>query len=191
MRVLELGCGQGDLLAALRPSRGVGIDLSERMLDRGRVRHAHLTFFHADVHDFLLREKFDFIILSDLVNDIWDVQRMLELVAQHSLPSTRVVLNSYSRLWEFPRKLAEMLGLAKPQLSQNWLTKEDLKNLLYLAGFETIRGFSEIIWPLRTRGWTSSVIAIWQSWDCLAGWESRIFWWHARSRNSPRIASRW
>ena len=54
--------------------------------------------------------------------------------------STRVVLNSYSRLWEFPRKLAEMLGLAKPQLSQNWLTKEDLKNLLYLAGFETIRG---------------------------------------------------
>ena len=152
MRVLELGCGQGDLLAALQPSRGVGIDLSERMLDRGRVRHAHLTFFHADVHDFLLREKFDFIILSDLVNDIWDVQRMLELVAQHSLPSTRVVLNSYSRLWEFPRKLAEMLGLAKPQLSQNWLTKEDLKNLLYLAGFETIRGFSEIIWPLRTPG---------------------------------------
>ena len=152
MRVLELGCGQGDLLAALQPSRGVGIDLSERMLDRGRGRHAHLTFFHADVHDFLLREKFDFIILSDLVNDIWDVQRMLELVAQHSLPSTRVVLNSYSRLWEFPRKLAEMLGLAKPQLSQNWLTKEDLKNLLYLAGFETIRGFSEIIWPLRTPG---------------------------------------
>jgi len=152
MRVLELGCGQGDLLAALQPSRGVGIDLSERMLDRARARHAHLTFFHGDVHDFLLGEKFDFIILSDLVNDIWDVQRILELVALHSLPTTRVVLNSYSRLWEFPRKLAEMLHLAKPQLSQNWLTKEDLKNLLYLAGFETIRGFSEIIWPLRTPG---------------------------------------
>jgi SAM-dependent methyltransferase len=152
MRVLELGCGQGDLLAALRPSRGVGVDLSERMVDRARARHAGLTFLHADVHDFLFQEKFDFIILSDLVNDIWDVQRMLELVAQHSLPSTRVVLNSYSRLWEFPRKLAEMLHLAKPQLSQNWLTRDDLENLLYLAGFETIRGFSEIIWPLRTPG---------------------------------------
>jgi SAM-dependent methyltransferase len=152
MRVLELGCGQGDLLAALRPSRGVGVDFSERMVDRARARYANLTFFHADVHEFLLHEQFDFIILSDLVNDIWDVQRMLDMVAQHSIPSTRVVLNSYSRLWEFPRKLAEMLHLAKPQLSQNWLTREDLKNLLYLAGFETIRSFSEIIWPLRTPG---------------------------------------
>jgi ubiquinone/menaquinone biosynthesis C-methylase UbiE len=152
MRVLELGCGQGDLLAALRPSRGVGVDFSERMVDRASARHPQLTFLHADVHDFLLHEKFDFIIFSDLVNDIWDVQQMLQLVAQHSLPSTRVVLNSYSRLWEFPRKLAERLHLAKPQLTQNWLTREDLENLLYLSGFETIRGFSEIIWPLRTPG---------------------------------------
>src|SRR5882762_4501681 len=53
MRILELGCGRGDLLAALRPSRGVGIDLSERMLDRARARHGQLTFVHADVHEFL------------------------------------------------------------------------------------------------------------------------------------------
>jgi SAM-dependent methyltransferase len=152
MRILELGCGQADLSAALQLSRGVGMDPSERGLERGRARLAHLIFCHADVHDLLLGDKFDFIIHSDLVIDIWDVQRMLELVAQHSLRLTRVVLNSCSRLREFPRKLAGMLHLAKPQLSENWLTKEDLQNLLYLAGFETIRGFSEIIWPLRTPG---------------------------------------
>jgi len=28
MKVLELGCGLGDLLAAVRPSRGVGVDFS-------------------------------------------------------------------------------------------------------------------------------------------------------------------
>jgi SAM-dependent methyltransferase len=150
MRVLELGCGQGDLLAGLQPSLGVGVDLSERMVSRAQARHPQLTFIHADVHEFIVDDKFDFIILSDLVNDLWDVQRTLELVAHHSGPSTRVVLNSYSRLWEFPRKLAELLRLAKPQLIQNWMTREDLQNLLYLAGFETIRSFSEIVWPLRT-----------------------------------------
>ncbi|HEY3057879.1 MAG TPA: class I SAM-dependent methyltransferase, partial [Chloroflexota bacterium] len=31
-RVLELGCGAGDLLASLRPSLGVGIDFSGEML---------------------------------------------------------------------------------------------------------------------------------------------------------------
>jgi glycosyltransferase involved in cell wall biosynthesis len=43
-----------------------------------------------------------------------------------------------------------MMGAAKLQLDQNWLTREDLENLLYLAGFETIRKFSEIMWPVRT-----------------------------------------
>ena len=31
-RVLELGCGIGDLLSALNPTYGVGVDLSQRMV---------------------------------------------------------------------------------------------------------------------------------------------------------------
>jgi ubiquinone/menaquinone biosynthesis C-methylase UbiE len=147
MRVLELGCGPGDLLSALRPSRGVGIDFSERMVDRARSRHPEIEFLQADVQEFVPHEKFDFIILSDLANDLWDVQQTLELIKLCSTPSTRVILNAYSRLWEIPRKIAERLGLAKRQLTQNWLTKEDIENLLYLAGFETIRTFPAIMWP--------------------------------------------
>ena len=45
--------------------------------------------------------------------------------------------------------MAERLGLAKPQLSQNWLTDEDIANLLTLAGFELIRTSSEIMCPVR------------------------------------------
>ena len=33
LRVLDCGCGAGDLLSALKPSRGVGIDLSRRMIE--------------------------------------------------------------------------------------------------------------------------------------------------------------
>ena len=152
MRVLELGCGQGDLLAALEPSRGVGIDLSEKMLERARERYPDFQFFHGDVQDALPPEKFDFIILSDLLNDVRDVQRVLELLAQCSLPGTRIILNAYSRLWQGPRWMAHMMGAGKLQLDQNWLSRKDLENLLYLAGFETIRGFSEIMWPVKTPG---------------------------------------
>src|SRR4051794_35097748 len=38
-RVLELGSGSGDLLAALQPSRGVGIDLSEKMVAVASAKH--------------------------------------------------------------------------------------------------------------------------------------------------------
>ena len=150
--VLELGCCQGDLLASLRPCRGVGVDLSELMVERARARHPHLEFLYADVQEFVPNEKFDFIILSDLVNDLWDVQDVLGSVGRCCLPSTRLILNAYSRLWEAPRWMAQMLGLVPPQLSQNWLTREDLGNLLYLSGFETVRVFSEIMWPIRTPG---------------------------------------
>jgi ubiquinone/menaquinone biosynthesis C-methylase UbiE len=150
MRVLELGCGQGDLISGLAPSRGVGIDLSEKMLERARTRHPEIEFLQGDVQDALPAEKFDFIILSDLVNDVRDVQRVLELVSQCCLATTRIVMNAYSRLWQGPRWAAEMMGAAKLQLDQNWLTREDLENLLYLSGFETIRKFSEIMWPFRT-----------------------------------------
>ena len=63
--------------------------------------------------------------------------------------STRIVINNYSRLWEIPRRIADRLGLAKPQLPQNWLTVEDIANLLHLADFEVIRTSAEIMLPLR------------------------------------------
>jgi ubiquinone/menaquinone biosynthesis C-methylase UbiE len=47
-RVLEVGCGQGDLLAALRPSHGLGIDFSPYAVEAARTRHPHLRFELAD-----------------------------------------------------------------------------------------------------------------------------------------------
>ncbi len=48
--VLELGCARGDLLAALKPFVGVGVDFSEEMIRAANRRHPRLLFVHADVH---------------------------------------------------------------------------------------------------------------------------------------------
>jgi SAM-dependent methyltransferase len=154
-RVLEIGCGRGDLLAALRPSVGVGVDFSATMIKRAARRHPALRFIHADAHDLELNETFDVIILSDVVNDLWDVQTVLRRLARLATPRTRVVINSYSRLWEIPLALAERLGVARPSLDQNWLTVDDIANLLNLADFEVIRRWEEILYPLSTPGLNS------------------------------------
>ncbi|HEX2986688.1 MAG TPA: glycosyltransferase [Chloroflexota bacterium] len=148
-KVLEIGCARGDLLAALKPSVGVGIDFSREMIERAAKRHPQLRFIQADAHDLTcLDESFDVIILSDLVNDLWDVQTVLEQVSRLATPQTRVILNSYSRLWELPLAMAEKLGLGRPTLYQNWLTVEDMANLLHLADLEVIQDRAEIMWPL-------------------------------------------
>ncbi len=147
-RVLEIGCGHGDLLATVEPSFGVGVDFSSEMIRSAAARHPRLHFIQADAHDLALKGKFDVIILSDLVNDLWDVQEAFLRIASMSNPDTRVIINSYSRLWEIPLAATEKLGLARPTLNQNWLTVEDVANLLCLADFQVIRHWSEVLFPL-------------------------------------------
>ena len=150
LRVLEVGCGAGDLLAALGPATGVGIDFSPEMVRLAVARHPELRLILADSHEFELHETFDVIILSDLLNDQWDVQKVLERVRAHATPQTRVIVNLCSRLWELPLTLSARLGLARPTLYQNWLTAGDIQNLLALAGFEVVRSWQEMLWPVRT-----------------------------------------
>ncbi len=148
-RVLEVCCGMGDLLAALEPQRGVGVDFSPEMIRRGRERHPEIEFVQADAHHLAAIEgPFDVIIFSDAVNDLWDVQTALEQARRLSHPQTRLILNLYSHLWQAVLSLAQALNLAAPMLEQNWLTLEDLSNLLSLAGFEVIRSWQEVLLPL-------------------------------------------
>ena len=148
--VLEVGCGQGDLLAAVQPLLGVGIDFSAEMIQRARKQHPNLHFIQADAQHIPLNAKFDFIILSDLVDDLWDVQSSLQQLAPLLQPNGRLIVNTYSRLWELPLTLARKMKLANSRLTQNWLTVHDLANMLHLADMELIRRSQEILWPLRT-----------------------------------------
>lgn len=146
--VLEIGCARGDLLGALKPALGVGVDFSEEMIDAARRRYPQLRFVQSDAHALNLTEKFDVIILSDLVNDLWDVQTVFKNISDLTTPRSRIIINSYSRFWEPILGLAQRLGLAKPTLYQNWLTVEDIAGLLNLADYEVIKLSQEILLPL-------------------------------------------
>lgn len=148
-RVLEIGCGNGDLLAQLQPSHGTGIDFSPEMIERAKRKNQQIEFHQLDAHDLSsLEGTFDVIIISDTVNDLWDVQRVLEQVKKFCTPHTRLIVNFYSHLWQLPLSLAQGLNLATPLQAQNWLTPEDITNMLHLAGFDTIRTTREVLWPL-------------------------------------------
>ena len=149
LRVLELGCATGDLLAGLKPSRGVGVDFSGEMLAQARSKHPQIEFIQADVHDVHLDETFDVIILSDIINDLYDVQQALQNVGRFCHAKTRVVLNFFSVIWKYPLRLAEKMGLKQPVLEQSWLSPADVKGLMELADFEPLRCWQEVLSPVR------------------------------------------
>lgn len=159
MRVLEVGCAEADLLSAVKPAHGVGIDFSNEMLARARQRHPNIELLPMDAHNLAsLQGPFDIIILSDLVNDLWDVQGCLQQLRRLCLSSTRIIVNFHSGLWQLPLAIAQSLDLASPMPPQNWLTPEDARGMLRLAGFETVRAWQEILWPLPLGGLANKIL---------------------------------
>ena len=94
-RVIEIGCGRGDLLASLKPLYGVGVDFSGEMIKLAKSRHSDLHFIQVDADDLDLRDKFDFVILSDIVNELWDVQSVFQKILTRTTPRSRIVINFY------------------------------------------------------------------------------------------------
>jgi SAM-dependent methyltransferase len=147
--VLEVGCGTGDLLAALMPTEGVGIDVSPRMIERARRKHPHLTFAVDDAEKLessALDRTFDYIILSDVVGmlrDVWSAFRALRRVCN---PRTRVLVTYYNFVWEPLLALGERIGRKMPVEQQNWLGMQDLENLLTLNHYDVVRkGTSQLV----------------------------------------------
>jgi SAM-dependent methyltransferase len=147
--VLEIGSGSGDLLAALEPRRGLGIDVSPRMVELARSRHPALDFQVAAGEDFERDETFDYVVLSDLVPFGYDLLSVLKHARAMSHEGTRLVLHSYSQLWRPVIRLAESLRLKRRKPIHNWVTPEDVRNLLDLAGFEVISITRRILVPKR------------------------------------------
>ncbi|MDQ3907424.1 MAG: bifunctional class I SAM-dependent methyltransferase/glycosyltransferase family 2 protein, partial [Acidobacteriota bacterium] len=147
--VLELGCATGDLLAAMNPREGVGVDLSPRMIGLARRKHPRLYFIEGDAEQLPLARPFDYVLMSDLVGHLTDVQQTLSDLRRVCAPHTRVVVTSYNFLWQPALAVAERLGLKMPQPAQNWLGVGDLENLFRLTDFEIEQSFTRMLAPAR------------------------------------------
>ena len=155
-RVLELGCGRGDMLATLQPSYGVGVDFSARTIERARALHPDLHFILGDAEDpatlAAIEGPFDYVVIADTIGMFEDIDGTLRLVRDLCGPSTRIVIAFYSHLWEPVLKLAELLGLKSPQSQVNYVATVDFLNLMDLADFEVIRHEQRQLIPIRLFG---------------------------------------
>ena len=141
-RVLELGCGTGDLLAALQPARGLGLDFSPAMIAKARLRHVGspaVEFRVSDASQLPEDETFDHIILDYLTGYLDDIQAVLERLRACAHPRTRLHLTSLNTLWTPALRLASATGRVMPQPPSAWLADSDLLNLLELSGWEVVR----------------------------------------------------
>lgn len=149
LRVLELGCGTGDLLASVRPSYGVGVDISKMNIEIASSKYPDLKFVCEDAQNFESDEVFDVIIISNLISEIWDIQGLFQKIKKYSHDGTRIIMNYYSNMWRPIFAIARAVGIAKPILKQSWLATEDIEGLLGLEGFSRVKCTQEILFPFQ------------------------------------------
>lgn len=147
--VLEIGCGTGDLLAAIDPKWGVGIDFSPVMVELAQGKFPANQFPHLRFHcaiaehltpeilpDFTLgNSSLDYIVISESISSFVDIQRVLQRLSPFCHRHTRLILTFHNFLWQPLLKLAEILGLRCPQPQQSWLSMTDVINMLQITGY--------------------------------------------------------
>lgn len=91
---------------------------------------------------------FEYVILSDTLGRIYDIQTTLTRVRSFCSPESRIIITQYSQLWEPILRMASFLGLRSPNVEQNWLSAEDITNFLTLADCEVVTRGRKLLFPL-------------------------------------------
>ncbi len=151
-KVLEIGCGIGDLLASVSPSYGVGIEIDSSIASFAQRRHSNLTIHNANAEEITPQslnenDPFDIIVINNTLNTVNDVQGLLEKLEPFSHKDTKLIISFHNWLWQPLLKVAEKLGQRDPQPPESWLTPGDITNLLDLSGWEVLKNGNRCLLP--------------------------------------------
>ncbi len=163
-RVLEVGCGAGDLLASMPNPQRAGLDYLPELIERARARHHDIAFEIADITapgddrlDASPRKAWDAIVCDRLCHSVLDIRALLAGMKRRLAPDGRIYLTAFNYLWEVPSRLAELAGMKRPSPTANWLSDSDFRNLFDVAGLEVVRAEDRLLLPAEVPGLSTAL----------------------------------
>jgi SAM-dependent methyltransferase len=145
--ILEIGCGTGELIAQVKGRRKVGIDISGLMIMDAQKQFPDVEFYTMDASEITIQEKFDVIIISNLLGWLSDIQKMFRGIKKLCHHHTRIIITHYNYLWEPAIKFAEFIHIKQKTPDQNWLTGNDVINFLEIEDFDVYRHNQSMLFP--------------------------------------------
>lgn len=141
-RILELGCGTGDVLAYLNPKFGLGIDISENMIAIAKKKHRtlkNLRFETCAGETLTTKEKFDIILMPDVIEHLADVRQTFARLARIADRKTKIIVTMINPLWEPILMAGEHMGKKMPEGPHNRMTYRELKHILNQLGLMVMK----------------------------------------------------
>jgi 2-polyprenyl-3-methyl-5-hydroxy-6-metoxy-1,4-benzoquinol methylase len=149
-RVIDIGCGKGEVAYEIATKAGgsvVGIDYNEQWLNYARenYRHPELEFILEDAEKFIPAEKFDTVILSNVLEHIEYRVPFLQKVKKQIQPA-RLLLRvpMFNRDWRVPLRKELGLPYFLDDTHYTEYTQESFKQEINAAGMRVAH--MEIRW---------------------------------------------
>jgi ubiquinone/menaquinone biosynthesis C-methylase UbiE len=139
-RVVEIGCGTGDLLKALAPSEGLGLNVAEGLTSRARQRHPTLRFETIEIDQPKIPADFrpDHIVLNNMLDYVYDVWDFMEALRPALTDRTLLIMVTTNPLWAPILRLGSALSLRAPDSPRNFITNRDIRSVLELQGLRVV-----------------------------------------------------
>lgn len=133
--VLEIGCGTGDILAALHTRQGTGIDISEGMIQHAQNKYPSLTFLAQDIGTITETFPHDFVVLVDVLEHVENVPNFMRHVARITRPEATTIITLANPAWEPILEIAEKLHLKMPEGPHNRMSVSDTEATFQQNGY--------------------------------------------------------
>ncbi len=151
-RILEAGCGTGQILASLDPREGVGVDLSPAMIDEARrnfARRPELLFLVGDAENLGLAGPFDAVVMPDVLEHVERPRSALAEAARLLRPGGRLIVSLINPLWDPILAASERLGLKMPEGEHNWIAAGEVRRLAAESALLEERSGYRLLLPKR------------------------------------------
>ena len=153
IRVLDIGCGTGNILDFLRPKSGVGVDISSSMIKIAKRKFASIPMLKFYVHDIeqkSVRGSFDYILFNDVIEHVINKAATIKNIAASMGKNTVLVLSMANPIWEPVLMLLERLHLKMPEGPHERILESQLISILGKYRLRIISKqiyFPHIRWP--------------------------------------------
>jgi SAM-dependent methyltransferase len=139
-RVLEIGCGTGDVLAATEPCAGVGLNVADGLTQLAREKYPGLRFETFNGDEVVLPEEFrpDYVVAVNLLDHTADVFELLASLRECVTERTLIIVTTSNPLWAPLLRLGSRLGRRSPESPRSFITNRDIASILNVLGFDVV-----------------------------------------------------
>jgi ubiquinone/menaquinone biosynthesis C-methylase UbiE len=147
-RILDIGTGTGEILNALAPAEGSGVDLSSAMIQKAREKFPQLHFFSGSYESLDLGAGFDFILLLDVIEHLQSPEKLFGNLKKFCGPGTRIVLTMANPAWEPLLHLLEKLHLKMAEGPHRRISEKKLLQYAAQENFTVQSVASSVLLPM-------------------------------------------